>query len=141
MKAHARTFLATVAAAGVFSLSAAVQAADVAAPAKPACGERGQQIRERMQEAMKELNLTPEQKEQLKPIFQAQMEKMKAMRAETSLTPREKMEKVQEMRKEVAPQLKAILTDEQWQKVQKKMEERRARFQNHEGHKAAAPQA
>lgn len=51
---------------------------------KPAGGgERGERFRERMKELSEKLGLTEEQKEKLKPIFHAEMEKLKELRADT----------------------------------------------------------
>ncbi len=91
-------------------------------------GERGERIRERMQEVSKELNLTDEQREKLKPIFQAQAEKMKELRADTTLSREEKMQKWKAIREEFAPKIKEILTPEQFEKWQKMREEMREKL-------------
>ena len=141
MKTPVRTFLAAAVLAGAFNLAATAQTNGAACQPAAAAGERGQQLRERAQKIAEELGLTPEQKEQLKPLVQAQMQKLRALHSDTSLSRPEKMEKFKELRQAAAPQFKAILTEEQWQKVQQKMEERRANRGSQQGAGAARPQA
>ena len=87
----------------------------------------------RMQEAIKDLNLTDEQKEQLKPIYQEQMEKLRELRQDTSLSIPEKLEKLKALHQEIAPKLKKVLTAEQYAKwdkdVNQWLEQLRQRFQ------------
>jgi len=64
------------------------------------------------------LNLTAEQKSQLKPIFESTRQEMKALRGDTSLTPEQKREKMQQIRQNQMTQLKSILTPEQQQQLQ-----------------------
>jgi Spy/CpxP family protein refolding chaperone len=90
-----------------------------AAQDKPAGGQRLAQFRERMQDTMKELNLSDEQKEKLKPIWQEQMQKMRELWQDQSLSRQEKMEKFKAVQKEMQSKLKEILTAEQLQKWEK----------------------
>jgi Spy/CpxP family protein refolding chaperone len=83
----------------------------------------------RIQEALKELNLTAEQKEKLRPIFQQEMEKLRAMRADTSLTPQQKLEKFKALREEAAPKVKEVLTPEQYAKWEKQVAQAGGRLQ------------
>jgi Spy/CpxP family protein refolding chaperone len=69
-----------------------------------------------MEEVAKDLNLTDEQKESLKPIFQAQAENVKELRTDTNLTRKQKIEKFKTIRDEIAPKVKEILTPEQFAK-------------------------
>ncbi len=64
------------------------------------------------------LNLTAEQKTQLQPIFQSTREQMQALRNDTSLTPEQKHEKMQQIRQNQMSQMKSILTPEQQQQLQ-----------------------
>jgi Spy/CpxP family protein refolding chaperone len=105
--------------------SAAAQPASAAA--QPAQDERGAAIRARMQEVAKELGLTDTQKEQLKPILQAEFAKMKALHDDQSLTRPEKLEKLKAIHAELLPQVKEILTPEQLTKWQKIRQERQAK--------------
>jgi Spy/CpxP family protein refolding chaperone len=112
--------------AGVVGLSPTVRAAENSATAQPAQNERGAAIRQRIQEVAKELGLTDTQREQLKPILQAEFAKMKALREDQSLTRPEKLEKIKAIRAELLPQLKEILTPDQLEKWQKIRQERPA---------------
>ena len=68
----------------------------------------------RLQEAIKGLNLTDQQKEQLKPIYQEHMDKLRELQQDNSLSIPEKLEKLQGMHKEIAPKLKKVLDAEQY---------------------------
>jgi Spy/CpxP family protein refolding chaperone len=88
----------------------------------------------RLQEAIKDLNLTDEQKEQLKPLYEEQMEKLRDLHQDTSLSIPEKLEKLKAIQKEIAPKLKKVLDAEQYAKWEKDtnqwLEQLRQRFQD-----------
>ena len=90
--------------------------------------------RARLQEAIKDLNLTDEQKEQLKPLYQEQMEKLRELHQDNSLSISEKLGKLRAIQKEIAPKLKKVLDAEQYAKWEKDvnqwLEQLRQRFQN-----------
>ena len=75
--------------------------------------------RARLQEAINDLNLTDLQKEQLKPLYQEQMEKLRELRQDTSLSMAEKLEKLNTIHQEVAPKLKKVLNADQYAKWEK----------------------
>jgi Spy/CpxP family protein refolding chaperone len=127
MKTIKSAMLTAFALAGMLSLPLLARAAEKSAAAQPAPDERGAAIRERMQEVAKELGLTDTQKEQLKPILQAEFAKMKALREDQSLSRPEKLKKLQAIREELLPQLKEILTPEQLAKWQKLRQERQGK--------------
>jgi Spy/CpxP family protein refolding chaperone len=81
--------------------------------------QRQTQARERVEKAKQEWNITDEQKAKLKATFQPQLEKFRELRQNQSLTPQEKMEKLKAMRKELAPQIKEVLTPDQYEKWEK----------------------
>jgi len=70
----------------------------------------------RLQGAIKELNLTDQQKEQLKPIYQEQMDKLRDLQQDSNLSIPEKLEKLKGMNKEIAPKLKKVMDAEQYAK-------------------------
>jgi Spy/CpxP family protein refolding chaperone len=77
---------------------------------------------EHLQAMAKELNLTDEQKEKLKPIFTSQMEEVQAVRNDTSLTPPQRRQKMMAIHQKYSPQVNAILTPEQqakWKAMKK----------------------
>jgi Spy/CpxP family protein refolding chaperone len=78
--------------------------------------QRQTQARERMESAKKDWNITDDQKAKLKAILQPQAEKFRALREDASLTPQERMERFKAMREELAPQIKEVLTPEQYAK-------------------------
>jgi len=63
------------------------------------------------------LNLTDEQKAKLRPILQEQNQQMEALRNDTSMTQEQKIAKANEVRQNASPKIKAILTQEQLQKL------------------------
>lgn len=95
--------------------------------------KRQTQARERMESAKKEWNITDEQKAKLKSIFQPQKEKLRELRQDKDLTPQQKMEKFKALREELAPQIKGVLTAEQYEKWEKakaqRLEKARDRWQ------------
>jgi Spy/CpxP family protein refolding chaperone len=111
--------------AGVVGLSPTVRAAESSATAQPAQNERRAAIRGRMQAVAKELGLTDEQKQKLKPIIQGQWEKMRALRDDQSLARPAKFEKFKALREEMAAQMKGVLTPDQLAKWQNIRQERR----------------
>ena len=97
-------------------------------------GGAGERPLARLQGAIKDLNLTDAQKEELKPIYQEQMEKLRDLHQDTSLSIPEKLEKLKAMNKEIAPKLKKVMDAEQfakWEKdVNQWIEQLQQRFQN-----------
>jgi Spy/CpxP family protein refolding chaperone len=87
--------------------------------------DRGQNI-ERM---MEQLNLTQEQKDQLKPLFEQFRKDVKSIRDNASLEPAARQAKFQELRKAHQEKVDAILTAEQKDKLNKLREEVRARHE------------
>jgi periplasmic protein CpxP/Spy len=70
-----------------------------------------------------QLDLTDDQKPKVDAIMKGVMEKNRAVREDTSLTPEEKKAKAKAIREESATQMKAVLTPEQftkWQEMSKR---------------------
>ena len=80
--------------------------------------QAAQQGAQKFEQLSKQLNLTPSQKLQLIPILKAEAPKLEAIKANTSLTRLQKMEQLKAVHNETAPQVKAILTPEQYQNLQ-----------------------
>jgi Spy/CpxP family protein refolding chaperone len=87
-----------------------------ATSANYAAVDRASAFRDRIETLAKELQLTDEQKEKLRPIFQAEVERLKNLRADTSLSRRAKLRELKKIRAEATPKVKEILTPEQFQK-------------------------
>jgi len=75
----------------------------------------------RLQEGIRELNLTDEQKQQLRPLYQEQMEKMRGLWQDNSLSRTEKLEKAKTLHKEMAPKLKKVLDAKQYARWEKQV--------------------
>jgi periplasmic protein CpxP/Spy len=84
-----------------------------------AAGRRAQ-VQKHMGKVAQELNITADQKQQLKPILQEEAQKVKALRADTSLSQQQKRQKLQEIRQDLLAKIKPILTPQQlakWQQL------------------------
>ena len=108
--------MALAAVAGTLTLQPLAHASNTNDPAPPATGDRVNVLRERMQEAAHELNLTPEQTEKLQTIIRERMGKMRELRQDTSLSAEEKKQKFQVAREELLAEVKKVLTPEQFEK-------------------------
>jgi Spy/CpxP family protein refolding chaperone len=88
----------------------------------------------KLQSAIKDLNLTDAQKEELKPIYEEQSQKLRDLYQDTSLSIQEKLEKLKGMNKEIAPKLKKVMDAEQYAKWEKDVsqwiEQLQQRFQD-----------
>ena len=72
---------------------------------------------QRAQAVAQELNLTPQQKEKILPILTAEVPKVNAIKNDNSLSRTQKMEQVKAIHQQTDPQMKAILSSEQYQKL------------------------
>ena len=73
----------------------------------------------RLQEAINDLNLSEDQKEQLQPLYLEQMQKLRDLQTDSSLSLPEKLEKLKAIRQEAAPKLKKVLNADQYEKLEK----------------------
>jgi Spy/CpxP family protein refolding chaperone len=62
------------------------------------------------------LNLSPEQKDKLRPLLNEETEKFAELRKQTNLKPEERRAKYMAIREETNAKIKPILTPEQWAK-------------------------
>ena len=77
----------------------------------------------------KELNLTKDQQDKIKPILDDQMKQAQALRSDTSLSQQDRMSKMRDIHKSSTEQIRAVLTPDQqtkYDELQKKMMERGA---------------
>ena len=72
---------------------------------------------QKAQAVAQELNLTPQQKEKILPILAAEVPKVNAIKNDNSLTRVQKMEQVRAIHQQTDPQMRAILSPEQYQKL------------------------
>ncbi len=98
--------------------------ADTTAPANPAM-EPGEKIGQK--KALKELQLTKEQKQKIKALRNEAKERKEKIENNDSLTATQKEARLKEIKKEQAEKLKTTLTDEQKAKLIKMKREERLR--------------
>jgi Spy/CpxP family protein refolding chaperone len=84
-------------------------------------------VRERLEWLSQHLNLTEDQKKQLKPILAGELKQMRAVGEDASLTQDQKREKMRQIHEASRPQVQAILTPEQRQKFAQMKEEAKER--------------
>ena len=65
-----------------------------------------------------QLNLTPQQKEKILPILVDEVPKVQAIKSDNSLSKIQKLQQLKAIHKQTDPQMKAILSPEQYQKLQ-----------------------
>jgi protein CpxP len=64
-----------------------------------------------------QLSLTPQQKEKILPILAAEVPKVHAIKTDNSLSKVQKMQQLRAIHQQTDPQMKAILSPEQYQKL------------------------
>jgi len=64
-----------------------------------------------------QLSLTPQQKEKILPILAAEVPKVHAIKNDNSLSKMQKMQQLKALHQQTDPQMKAILSPEQYQKL------------------------
>jgi len=95
--------------------------------------ENRQGMAEKRIEMMSEkLNLTEQQKKDIKPIIENEMKEMRTVREDSSLTPEQRREKTKAIRQTTQAELNKILTPEQ-QKKYAEMEEHREKMAERRG--------
>jgi len=70
------------------------------------------------QAVAQQLNLTPQQKEKVLPILIAEGPKVQAIKKDNSLSKIQKMQQLKAIHQQTDPQMKAILSPEQYKKLQ-----------------------
>lgn len=91
----------------------------------------------RMEAMAKKLNLSQDQQDKLKPIFEKQHEQAKAIKNDSSLTQDQKKEKFQALRQDTMAQVNTILTPEQQQQWQQMRQQHK---RGNKGEQSSAPQ-
>ena len=64
-----------------------------------------------------QLNLTPQQKDKILPILADEVPKVNAIKNDNSLSSTQKMQQVRAIHQQTDPQMKAIMSPEQYQKL------------------------
>ena len=82
-----------------------------------------------------QLNLTPQQKEKILPILAAEAPKVNAIKNDNSLSKVQKIQQLGTIHQQTDPQMKAILSPEQYQKLRAiRQQQVRDATQGHMGH-------
>jgi hypothetical protein len=79
---------------------------------------QSQKAAQKFEQLATQLALSPEQKRQLIPILVAEAPKVRAIKADSSLTKIQKLQQIKAIHDQTDPQVKAILSPEQYQKLQ-----------------------
>ena len=103
MKNYIR-LIATVLCFGILVLLA------TSSPAQPQAGK--------LQAISQQLNLTPQQKAKILPILADEGSKVEAIKNNSSLSGFQKMQQIRAIHQQTDPQMKAILSPDQYQKLQ-----------------------
>ena len=83
----------------------------------------GESVDQHLQMLSEKLNLTDDQKAKLKPILQDQMQQMKAVHTDSSLSPEQKESKMKSIHESIHDQINAVLTPEQQAKFKEMQHE------------------
>ena len=97
---------------------ASSQAASTSQAGQAADPETRAKVQAKLQELSAELNLTDDQKAQLKPIVQDEIQKLRAVNDDASLTADQKKAKFTEIRQSYKSQIVSILNPEQQKKLE-----------------------
>jgi len=88
------------------------------AQAQGAASPDKQEAIAKLEKMSAELNLTPQQKKQMLPILMEEAPKMKAIKANTSLPPLQKVMQIRQVGSEMDAKVKPILSPGQFQKYE-----------------------
>lgn len=96
----------------MWGIAAAVAAGMVLALGQPTLA-KGQDQKGHMGKMAATLGLTDAQKAQMKPVFQSGRDQVKAVKADTSLSPEDRKSKLKAIRKSTLSQISPMLTPDQ----------------------------
>ena len=85
--------------------------------------QKGESAEQHLQMLSEKLNLTDDQKAKLKPILQDQMQQMKAVREDSSLSEDQRRAKMKSIHESLHDQINAVLTPEQQAKFKQMQHE------------------
>ena len=127
-----KVFLSTIA---VFVLTAGGVAVYAQMPSEQGSGQWGHgqppTAEQRLQRMTKQLNLSDDQQQKIKPILENESTQMQSLRADTSLSQQDWMAKMQQIRQTTSEQITPILNADQQQKFTEMM--------SHQGHGRGGP--
>jgi Spy/CpxP family protein refolding chaperone len=129
--------LTTIVMLGLNALAGAQDAQQAAPPqAASKMPAGGESVDARLDHMSKDLNLTQEQRDKIRPLLEGQKKQMDELRSNTSLTPEQKRDKARTTMVETREKIVAVLTPEQKQKLVQHMNQMR---QQHETHQSEPP--
>ncbi len=128
--------LSVVAVLLTFGLALLAQSEQQGGPPQGRRGPMMQTPEERLDRLSKELKLTDDQKEKIKPILQNESDQMKSLRDDTSMSREDRRAKVMDLRQKTDEGIKAVLNPDQ----QKKYDEMRSRMMERRGPGGEKPQ-
>jgi Spy/CpxP family protein refolding chaperone len=103
----------------------------VAIPAVPANAQmtaaQKQAVGEKLHAAVEKLNLTPDQKTKLQPMFADAKTKAAGVKADTTLTPDQKKAKIKDIGTELRNNVNSVLTPEQQATLKAELHEAKAK--------------
>jgi len=112
---------------GTFAPGALAQQAGTQDQGKPpATAQPGPAMHKHGQDLLADLNLTDDQKAQIKKIHEDAKSKAEAVRADSSLSETDKQAKIREIHRSAMMESRKVLTVEQRAQLKEKMKERRA---------------
>ena len=79
----------------------------------------------------RKLNLTDDQVKQIEPILANRIQQIQAIRADSSLAPKDRAAKMRDLRQQTQASIKAVLNDDQKQKYDQLQQEMRQHRQEH----------
>src|SRR5215467_9674553 len=81
--------------------------------------DRAAQGAQKFEQVARQLNLTPAQELKFIPILKTEAPKLEAIKSNTSLSPMQKMQQIKAIHDETDPQVRSILTSDQYQTLQR----------------------
>jgi Spy/CpxP family protein refolding chaperone len=101
----------------------------------PASFAQKRQVMSKAQAIAQQLSLTPQQKEKILPILASEVPKLNGIKNDNSLSTMQKMQQVRALHQQTDPQMKAILSPEQYQKLKQiRLQQLREATQGTMGH-------
>ena len=97
-------------------VTSALSVAIFALPAPASFAQKADAM-SKAQAIAQQLSLTPQQKEKILPILAAEVPKVHAIKNDNSLSKMQKMQQLGAIHQQTDPQMKAILSPEQYQKL------------------------
>jgi Spy/CpxP family protein refolding chaperone len=114
MRHHASRFAAVLFTAALAVSMAAAQDTMAGQGANGAAGDKAE-VMQKLEKMSSALQLTPQQKQQVRPILMEEAPKLKALKSNTSLGPLQKAMQMRQIADATDAKLKPILTPQQYQ--------------------------